>query len=135
ADDLNPLRERLLATMWEDVGVIRDAEGLKRGLDQLNGIEAELLATGVGEGDRAFNLTWHDWLNLCSLVAVSKGIATAALARKNSRGAHFREDFPGEGDLGTSTFTVMRKRQADVQVTGETVAFLPAQHAQNTSNE
>src|SRR5262249_29650958 len=56
--DLNSLRERLLDTMWEDVGVIRDAQGLKRGLDKLLGIEAELLATGVGENDCAFNLTW-----------------------------------------------------------------------------
>jgi fumarate reductase flavoprotein subunit len=135
AGDLNPLRERLLETMWEDVGVIRDAEGLKRGLDKLDGIEAELLATGVGEGDHAFNLTWHDWLNLCSLVAVSKGIATAAFARKNSRGAHFREDFPGEGDLGTSTFTVVRQRQGKLELADEPVAFTLVRPGQSLLKE
>ena len=135
AGDLNPLRERLLDTMWEDVGVIRAAEGLKRGLEQLDGIEAELFATGVGEADRAFNLTWHDWLNLGSLVAISKGIATAALARKNSRGAHFREDFPGEGDLGTSTFTVVRQRRGTLEVADEPVAFTLVKPGQSLLKE
>ena len=52
--------------------------------------------------------TWHDWLNLSSLVAVSKVIVRAAQARENSRGAHFRADFPEPGDLDTSRFTRVR---------------------------
>src|SRR5262249_52765172 len=121
--DLDGLRERLLDTMWEDVGVIRDAQGLKRGLDKLALIEAELLATGVAGRARAFNLTWHGWLNLRSLVEISKVIATAALRRQNSRGAHFREDFPDEGDLGASMFTVVRQRLGALAVAEEPVAF------------
>ena len=58
--------------------------GCSRGLDKLDAIEAELLSAGVADGDRAFNLTWHDWLNLRSLVEVSKVIAAAALKRENS---------------------------------------------------
>src|SRR5712672_641386 len=53
---------------------------------------------------RAFNLTWHDWLNLTNLVAVSRAIVRAAVARENSRGAHFRADFPDPGDLEASAF-------------------------------
>jgi fumarate reductase flavoprotein subunit len=121
--DLNALRERLLDAMWDDVGVIRDAAGLKRGLEKLGAIETELLAAGVAEGDRAFNLTWHDWLNLRSLVETSKVIALAALQRENSRGAHFREDFPGEGDLETSTYTVVRQRDGGLSLTNEPVKF------------
>ena len=71
-------------------------------LSALDEIEAELLATGVPDGDRAFNLTWHDWLNLRSLTETSRVIALARAAqRENSRGAHFREDFPEPGDLAT----------------------------------
>jgi fumarate reductase flavoprotein subunit len=121
--DLNRLRETLLDAMWDDVGVIRDAPGLKRGSSKLDAIESELLATGVPDGDRAFNLTWHDWLNLRSLVEVSKVIAAAALKRENSRGAHYREDFPGEGDLAISTFTVARQRGGRVAIADEPVAF------------
>jgi fumarate reductase flavoprotein subunit len=121
--DLNRLRETLLDTMWDDVGVIRDAAGLRRGLAKLEAIEAELLSAGVADGDRAFNLTWHDWLNLRSLVEVSKVIAAAALKRENSRGAHYREDFPDEGDLATSTFTVARQLGGRLDITDEPVQF------------
>jgi fumarate reductase flavoprotein subunit len=121
--DLNVLRERLLDTMWDDVGVIRDRGGLERGLGKLGEIEAELLASGLPDMDRAFNLTWHDWLNLRSLVEISKAIAAAALRRENSRGAHYREDFPGEGDLASSTFTVVRQREGRLDISDEPVEF------------
>jgi fumarate reductase flavoprotein subunit len=106
--DLNRLRERLLDTMWDEVGVVRDRAGLERGLAALNAIEAELMATGVAEDGRAFNLTWHDWLNLKSLVAVSRAIDAAAIARCDSRGAHFRSDFPASGPLEQSAYTSIR---------------------------
>jgi len=60
--------------------------------------------------DRRFNMTWHDWINLANLVAVSQVIVRAAQARENSRGAHFRADFPEAGDLSTSTYTRVRVR-------------------------
>ena len=87
--------------------------------EKLEAIEGELLSAGVADGDRAFNLTWHDWLNLRSLVEISKVIAAAALKRENSRGAHYREDFPDEGDLATSTFTVARQRDGRLDITDE----------------
>jgi len=121
--DLNRLRERLLDAMWDDVGVIRDAAGLRRGAEKLEAIEAELLSTGIADREPAFNLTWHDWLNLRSLVEVSRVIAAAALARENSRGAHYREDFPEEGDLTASTFTVARRREGRLAIAHEPVEF------------
>jgi len=91
--------------MWDDVGVLRDRAAMERGLDKIASHRADLLAQGVADGDRRFNLTWHDWLNLQSLVDISKVITVSALARENSRGAHFREDFPEPGDLETSRYT------------------------------
>jgi fumarate reductase flavoprotein subunit len=103
--DLEPLREKLYDTMWEKVGIIRDAAGLESALGDLSSIETDLRACSLGDSNRSFNLTWHDWLNLESLATVSRAIATAALARKDSRGAHFRSDFPDTGSLESSTFT------------------------------
>jgi fumarate reductase flavoprotein subunit len=133
--DLNGLRESLLDAMWDDVGVIRDAGGLKRGLAKLAAIEDELLQTGVADADRAFNLTWHDWLNLRSLVEISKVIATAALRRENSRGAHFREDFRGEGDLAASAYTVVRQRDGALDVTEKPVQFTIVRPGQSLLKE
>jgi fumarate reductase flavoprotein subunit len=98
AASLSPIRDALHALMWEKAGILRDAPGLDaaaRGLDEL---EAALDATGVDGGARAFNLAWHDWLNLRSLLLVSRAIVTAAIARDESRGAHWREDFPETRD-------------------------------------
>jgi fumarate reductase flavoprotein subunit len=121
--DLNDLRERLLAVMWDEVGLVRDRPGLDRAIAALDSIEGELLATGVADAGRAFNLTWHDWLNLRSLTEVSRVIALAAQKRENSRGAHFRSDFPEPGDLTSSRFTVARQTAAGIDITDEPVAF------------
>jgi fumarate reductase flavoprotein subunit len=121
--DLEPIREALYACMWDDVGIVRNAEGLRRALATLDALDARLASTGLADADRAFNLTWHDWLNLRSLVEVSRVIATAALARENSRGAHYRDDFPDAGDLASSSYTVVREREGRVDVAHEPVAF------------
>jgi fumarate reductase flavoprotein subunit len=122
--DLNRLRETLLDTMWDEVGVVRDRAGIERGIAALDRIETELLATGVADGDRHFNVTWHDWLNLRSLCEVSRVIALAALKRENSRGAHFRSDFPEPGDLPTSIFTVARQQtMGKIEITDRPVVF------------
>src|SRR5919109_4168281 len=121
--NLNDLRERLLDTMWDDVGVVRDRERLDRGVAALDAIEAELLVTGLADEGRAFNMTWHDWLNLRSLTEVSRVIALAARKRENSRGAHFRSDFPEPGDLASSRFTVARQTAGGLEITEEPVQF------------
>ena len=120
---LGDLRDRLLNVMWDDVGVLRDAVGLRRALAALDQLEDELLASGVGPDNRVFNLTWHDWLNLRSLIEVSRAIALAALAREDSRGAHFREDFPETGVLETSSYTVVQQRDGTLETRQEPVAF------------
>ena len=103
--DLDGLRNRLWQTMWDDAGVLRTGDGLHRCLASLDALGAELKQSGIGDDEHAFNPTWHDWLNLKSLIEVSRVIATAALARENSRGSHFREDFPSSGDLDASCYT------------------------------
>src|SRR5438067_2809159 len=109
--------------MWDDVGVVRDRASIEHGLATLDSIEAELLATGVADGDRRFNLTWHDWLNLRSLCEIGRVIALAALRRENSRGAHYRSDFPEPGDLAASRFTVARETAGGLEITDAPVEF------------
>jgi fumarate reductase flavoprotein subunit len=121
--NLNDLRDRLLDAMWDDVGVVRDAAGLDRAMATLDSIEAELLATGVADGARTFNMSWHDWLNLRSLCETSRVIALAARRRENSRGAHFRSDFPQPGDFSASRFTVARLVNGTLEISEQPVEF------------
>jgi fumarate reductase flavoprotein subunit len=79
--------------------------------------------TGIAGADLRYNLTWHDWLNLESLLTVSGAIRAAAEARAESRGAHFREDHPHTGDLATSAFSRVTLAGARFDVSWKPVAF------------
>ena len=122
-DHIQPLRKSLQDVMWDEVGVMRTKGGMLRGLDGIAGVASNLAQVGVDGSNLAFNLTWHDWLNLQSLCDISEVIAKAGLARENSRGAHFREDFPEAGNLEDSDFTVAQRDGDDVVVTREAVQF------------
>jgi len=123
AGDVNGIRDRLLDVMWDDVGVLRDADGLSRAQQELASLKTELHASGLADSNRVFNLSWHDWLNLNSLIEVSEVIAAAALSRENSRGAHYREDFTQVGSLEDSYFTVARSEQDQLSVERQPVVF------------
>jgi fumarate reductase flavoprotein subunit len=116
--------------MWNDVGILRDAAGLARARSRLAELHGRLMETGVSGDDLRYNLTWHDWLNLESLIVVSGSISAAAAAREESRGAHFREDFPQTGALDQSEYSRVRHSSTpsgrdigDYEVSFEPVRF------------
>lgn len=123
AANLHPLRDQLSTTMWNDVGVLRHQEAMQRGLKTIDQHRDELMRMGVTDDDRRYNMTWHDWLNLESLVDISKVITVSALARENSRGAHFREDFPEPGNLETSKYTRVHLQDGNIQLELVPVSF------------
>jgi fumarate reductase flavoprotein subunit len=62
-------------------------------------------------------------LNLDSLILVSRAITLAAITRENSRGAHFRDDFPEPGDLETSSYTVTTMKDGAMKMDTRPVEF------------
>ncbi len=133
--DLNRLRDTLLELMWDDVGIIRDAGGMTRALGRLDALSGELAVAGVADSNRAFNLTWHDWLNLRSQIEISQVVTHAAMRRENSRGAHYREDFKDAGDLSTSRYTVVRAIDGRLAVSDEPVQFTHVKPGATLINE
>ena len=121
--NIQDLRNRLMNVMWDDVGVMRDASGIKRGIERIAALKLEMETIGVASNNLAFNLSWHDWLNLQSLIHTSEVIAKAGLSRENSRGAHFREDFPDAGPMDQSYFTVAKAGDEGVEVSRKAVEF------------
>ncbi|CAN5675890.1 fumarate reductase/succinate dehydrogenase flavoprotein subunit [soil metagenome] len=80
-------------TMQELVGIIRKEDEMRQALDKIAELK-ERAAKAAIEGHRQYNPGWHLTDDLKSLLAVSEGVATAAIERKESRGAHTRDDYP-----------------------------------------
>jgi succinate dehydrogenase flavoprotein subunit len=121
--NLTEMREKLYDIMWNDVGILRTAEGLARGMAALDAFARDIADCGVADESRRYNLTWMDRLNLENLTLVSHAIAAAADFRRDSRGAHFREDFPHSSDPAESAFTRVRLASGSPQVTSAPVTF------------
>jgi fumarate reductase flavoprotein subunit len=117
------MRERLYNIMWNDVGILRSADSLARGSAALDTLARDIAECGVADDSRRYNLTWMDRLNLENLTLVSRVIAAAADFRRDSRGAHFREDFPQASDLTASAYTSVRLAENRPQVTSARVDF------------
>ena len=88
-----PLRDELGQVMWERVGIVRDGGKLKQALNEIAELTQRLAKVST-PGSRGFNLTWQQALDLRNMLTASELIARNALMRQDSRGAHYREDFP-----------------------------------------
>jgi succinate dehydrogenase / fumarate reductase flavoprotein subunit len=98
----------LQAMMQELVGIVRREEEMRRALDALKTLKERAAKVSV-TGNREYNPGWHTALDIQNLLTVSEIIARAALERKESRGGHFRDDFP-EKDPNYGKFNIVIKR-------------------------
>jgi fumarate reductase flavoprotein subunit len=96
--------------MWDGAGLVRDGASLRAALAAIDRIETALDAVGVS-GDPALNTAWQDWLSLRNQTVAARLIAASALERCESRGAHFRRDFPAPA--AGAPMTVRVRRGAD----------------------
>ncbi len=87
------LREELRQLMWEKAGVVRNGPDLEECLSHLHDLQARLDRVGVS-GPRQYNLAWQEALNLQNMLIVSELLVRSALLRTESRGSHYRTDFP-----------------------------------------
>ncbi|HKW91511.1 MAG TPA: FAD-binding protein [Methylomirabilota bacterium] len=92
-ENVYALQARLRQIMWDHVGLIRTGEGLKLALIEIEEVGRRLEGVSV-RGSGAYNLAWQDWLNLQNQVTTAWLIARSALERTESRGSHYRRDFP-----------------------------------------
>jgi succinate dehydrogenase / fumarate reductase flavoprotein subunit len=122
-DGENPYKvEHELQTMMQDlVGIVRKEDEIRRALDALKTLRERARKVSV-TGNREYNPGWHTALDLQSLLTVSEIVARAALERKESRGGHFRDDFP-EKDPSYGKFNIVIRKGpgGDMQVTREPI--------------
>jgi len=98
----------LKALMWDKAGLVRNASDLEEAQKALATLRARAQHVHVG-GSPRLNAEWQEWLNLDSLLTVSDMIVASALERQESRGAHFRSDYP-ETDNRHSLYNIYLQR-------------------------
>src|ERR1700678_4109810 len=97
--------------MQNDVGIVRREDELERALEGIAKLKERAAKVAVG-GNREYNPGWHTALDLSNLLTVSEAISLAPLQRKESRGAHFRDDYP-EKDPAFGAFNFVITKAPD----------------------
>ncbi len=117
--DLQDIMQRL-------VGIIRTAEELTEALSDLEGLKVRVAKMSV-EGNRQYNPGWHLALDIVNMLAVSQCIATAALERKESRGGHTRDDYPGpDPHWGQVNLVLTQRDDGAIELKHQPLPTMPA---------
>jgi succinate dehydrogenase / fumarate reductase flavoprotein subunit len=113
--------------MQDLVGIVRRQDELERALEGLERLRARAARVRV-DGHRQYNPGWHTSLALRNMLVVSEAIARSALARRESRGAHFRDDHPAkDAALGKVNFVVRRGGGGAMELVSRPIPELPAE--------
>jgi succinate dehydrogenase / fumarate reductase flavoprotein subunit len=105
--------------MQDKVGIVRREEEMEQALDGILKLRERAKHAAV-PGNREYNPGWHTALDLPNLLTVSEAITRAALLRKESRGAHFRDDYPAKDETyGSFNLIVRQGKNGEMTVTRE----------------
>ena len=118
------IQQDLQQTMQELVGISRQDVEMRRALDELENLRVRAGSVGV-IGNREYNAGWHTALDLPHLLTVAEAITRAAVERRESRGAHFREDYLAKDEgLGQVSLLVRKLGDGSMQVVREPISEL-----------
>ena len=104
------IQAALQEMMQSHVGIVRTEEEMQQALRDLEALKARAARATV-TGHREYNPGWHTAIDLRNLLTVSEAIARSAIERKESRGGHFREDYPDKNPEYATFNVVTRKRR------------------------
>jgi succinate dehydrogenase / fumarate reductase flavoprotein subunit len=123
------LQADLQELMQDHVGIVRTASEMTQALEAIAALRARAARVGVS-GNRDYNPAWHTALDLPNLLDVAEAITRSALARTESRGGHFREDFPAKDpEWGRRNVCVERGPDGEVRLAYAPLPELPTELA------
>ncbi len=105
------LQQQLQTMMQDLVGIVRTEPEMRRALGEISELKEHARRVGVA-GNREYNPGWHTALDLANLLTVSEAVARAAIERRESRGGHFRDDFP-EKDPAAAQYNIVIQKAPD----------------------
>ena len=113
----------LQETMQDLVGIVRVESEMQQALDAIEQLRVRAERAGIA-GNREYNNGWHTAIDVGNMMIVSEAVTRAALLRKESRGAQFRDDFPGK-DAEWGKYNIVIKQGADGEMRVEKRALAP----------
>jgi succinate dehydrogenase / fumarate reductase flavoprotein subunit len=122
----NPYKvQQDLQEMMQDlVGIVRRDDEMRLALEGIDALRVRAGRAHVS-GNREYNPGWHTALDLHNLLTVSEAVDLSAIERKESRGAHFREDYPQKDPAFGKVNVVVRKGPAGMQVRQVPIPEMP----------
>jgi succinate dehydrogenase / fumarate reductase, flavoprotein subunit len=128
-DGENPyqIQYDLQGAMQDLVGIVRVETEMQEALEKIEQLRARADRVGVA-GNREYNNGWHTAIDIGNMLPVSEGVTRAALLRKESRGAQFRDDFPGkDAEWGKHNIVIKRGTDGEMLVEKRSLAPMPAE--------
>jgi succinate dehydrogenase flavoprotein subunit len=118
--------QHALQDMMQDlVGIVRQEKEMLEALDRIQQLKARAERVGV-TGNREYNPGWHTAVDLNNLMTVSEMVTKAALERRESRGAHFRDDYPSkDNNFGSFNIVIRKDPRGEMQIMREPIPPMP----------
>ncbi len=118
------IQRQLQVLMQSQVGIVRRQEEMEDALRQIAAL-AERAAGVAAHGNREYNPGWHTALDLHNLLTVSEAVTRAAIERRESRGAQFRDDYPAKDEaFGKVNFIIRKGAGGEMAVVREPVVAM-----------
>ena len=123
SDGAYHIQHRLQGIMQDGVGIVRREAEMAKALAEVQTLAEQADRVSVG-GGREYNPGWHTALDLRNLLTISEAVARAAIERKESRGGHFRDDYPDK-DAAFGTFNIALRKGDDGSMVLERIPIAP----------
>jgi succinate dehydrogenase / fumarate reductase flavoprotein subunit len=119
------LQRELQELMQDKVGIVRNESEMQEALEQIRELRKRLENVSV-TGNIDFNPSWHTALDMHNLLNVSEAITLAAITRKESRGGHFREDYPNKvEEFGKINLAVKKGANGEMEIKPVPIPEMP----------
>lgn len=103
------IRDRMAEAMWNNVGIFRKESEMVEALSVIDTLLVEYMDTYIGDDSQEYNIAFLSYVELGNLLKLAKTVAMGAIARKESRGSHSREDYPTRDDVNFLKHTLVKK--------------------------
>ena len=132
SESYNDIRNEMKEVMMDKCGVFRDAERLKSCVETIRGLKERFKKGKVTDKGQLFNTEVYEIIELGNMLEMAEIISTAALSRTESRGGHYRTDFPKRDDQEFLKHTLVYPKEGELKLKYKPVVITRYQPKERT---